>query len=319
MNQAERIYRVHRELSPGRKITFERLREALEVSAATLKRDIRYMREFMDAPIQSDRDGSGYWYDPAAPAFELPGLWFNASELYALLASEQLLEAVQPGLLGPSLGPLKQRIRSLLAQSGHPGDTVTRHIRLQPMGLRAVDEAVFGQVAAATLQGRRLTFEYHGRQRGHATRRSVHPHRLLHYRDNWFLIAWCEQAGALRTFSLDRIRDAEEHATPIDPLPEHELDRHIGAAFGIFAGEAKAWAVLRFSPEAARWVADERWHPDQIGQWQEGHYQLQLPYSDPRELVMEILKYGPDVEVLAPDELRQEVAQRLQDALSNYL
>lgn len=74
MNRAERIFRIHRELQPGKHVPFKRFCDKLEISPATLKRDIAYMRDFMDAPIQSDRDGSGYRYAPDAPAFELPGL-----------------------------------------------------------------------------------------------------------------------------------------------------------------------------------------------------------------------------------------------------
>lgn len=318
MNQAERIFRIHRELKPGKRVTFQRLREALEVSSATLKRDIAYMRDFMDAPILNERDGSGYWYDPTALEFELPGLWFNDSELYALLASEQLLEAVQPGLLTPYIGPLRGRIRKLLEQSGHSADTVTSRVRLQAAARRPVDAEHFGAVAGAVLTGRIIDIEYHGREKGHATRRRVHPQRLLHYRDNWYLIAWCEQAQNLRTFSLDRIRPLTPYADVARTLPDTDVDRLVGATFGIFTGEAKAWAILRFSPHAARWVADETWHPDQIGQWVNGLYELQVPYSDDRELLMDILKYGPDVEVVAPESLRRTVANRVREMAARY-
>lgn len=318
MNRAERIFRIHRELKPGKRVTFKRLCLSLETSPATLKRDIAYMRDFMDAPILSERDGSGYWYDPNAPEFELPGLWFNDSELYALLASEQLLEAVQPGLLTPYIGPLRSRIRKLLEQSGYTADTVTSRVRLQSAAQRPVDAQHFGSIAAAVLGAQVLDIEYHGRQKGQATRRRVHPQRLLHYRDNWYLIAWCEQANDLRTFSLDRVLPLEKQNKAVRIVPDADIDRLVGATFGIFSGEAKAWAVLRFTPGAARWVADETWHPDQIGHWVDGSYELQVPYSDDRELLMDILKYGPDVEVIAPADLRTAVAQRVRETQAKY-
>lgn len=318
MNRAERIFQLHRELKTAKRLTFSRLCAKLEISPATLKRDIAYMRNFMDAPILAERDGSGYRYDPATPAFELPGLWFNDSELYALLASEQLLEAVQPGLLTPYIGPLRSRIRKLLEQGGHSADTVTSRVRLQAAARRPVAAERFGAVAAAVLNGRVLAMEYHGREKDLASQRRVHPQRLLHYRDNWYLIAWCEQAQALRTFSLDRIHPRDLLDEPARTLPEIDIDRLAGASFGIFTGEATEWAVLRFSAHAARWVADESWHAEQIGQWHGDIYELQLPYSDDRELLMDILKYGPDVEVIAPPALRQAVARRVQEAAARY-
>ena len=91
------------------------------------------------------------------------------------------------------------------------------------------------------------------------------------------------------------------------------LDGELGSGYGIFAGADTLCAVLRFSPRRARWVANEQWHPKQRGYYdQHGYYLLEFPYSDERELVMDILKYGPDVEVLAPPGLRGaiEVAVR---------
>ena len=81
----------------------------------------------------------------------------------------------------------------------------------------------------------------------------------------------------------------------------------------------KTWtAVLRFSPERARWVADETWHPQQKGRLENGHYILEIPYSDDRELVLDILKHGPDVEVLRPKSLRKRVLEQLLRAASRY-
>jgi len=318
MNRAERIYRLHMLLRNKRFMSLQRMIETLEASRATLVRDLGYMRDFMGAPIIYERSRNGYYYDPKAPEFELPGLWFNASELYALLAADQLLEAVQPGLLTPYIGPLKARIRNLLQQSGHSSDTVTSRIRLQPVAVRTVDTVLFEQAAAAVLQGRVLDIRYHGRERDAPTRRRVHPYMLVHYRNNWYLLAWCETAKALRIFSLDRIREAAADGRPVRPVAGEVLDRYLGASFGIFTGPAKAWAVLRFTKEAARWVADEQWHTDQIGQWKDGRYELQVPYSDPRELLMDVLKYGPEVEVAAPEDLRRLVAGRLRSAAAQY-
>jgi len=292
--------------------------EALERSRATVVRDLQYMRDYMGAPIVYDRETNGHRYDPDAPEFELPGLWFNASELYALLATEQLLESVQPGLLTPYIGPLKARIRQLLEQSGHASETVSAHIAIQPVAARRVDDEHFGAVAGATLEGRILDISYHGRERNQRTQRRIHPYKLIHYRDNWYLVAWCERADALRTFSLDRIHHPRPTIEPIKPIDEATLNRHLGASFGIFTGEANNWAVLRFTAHRAQWVADEHWHPDQIGHWNAEHYELQVPYSDPRELLMDILKYGPEVEVLAPESLRATVAECLAGAAEQY-
>ena len=102
-------------------------------------------------------------------------------------------------------------------------------------------------------------------------------------------------------------------------MPEKQLDAHYASSYGIFAGEPKHIAVLRFTPESARWVADEHWHPQQQGlMLADGSYELRIPYSDPRELVMDNLKHGADVEVASPKSLREAVVQHLRTALVRY-
>jgi predicted DNA-binding transcriptional regulator YafY len=66
-------------------------------------------------------------------------------------------------------------------------------------------------------------------------------------------------------------------------------------------------------------VADERWHPDQSGQYlTDGRYELKIPYRDERELVMDILRHGAEVEVVQPGSLRDAVVRRLREALRRY-
>ena len=78
-------------------------------------------------------------------------------------------------------------------------------------------------------------------------------------------------------------------------------------------------AVLRFSKERARWVADKRWHPEQAGQYLvDGRYELRIPYRDERELVMDIMRHGADVEAVSPVKLRESVKTQLNQALSAY-
>ena len=174
-------------------------------------------------------------------------------------------------------------------------------------------------LASATLQRRRLHIRYHSRTKNEITDRVISPQRLVHYRDNWYLDAWDYLRKALRSFSVDRVKHVVEVEERVEDIPEAQLDEYFASAYGIFSGKANKTAVLRFTAERARWVADERWHPEQIGQFlTDGRYELSIPYRDDRELVMDILKYGPDAEVVSPDSLRKEVAERISAALALY-
>ena len=94
---------------------------------------------------------------------------------------------------------------------------------------------------------------------------------------------------------------------------------HYESSYGIFSGPAEHTAKLKFTAEMSRWVAEEQWHPDQKGSFDdEGAWTLELPFSSARELVMDILRYGPEVEVQSPDFLRDAVADSARQAAALY-
>lgn len=320
MNRMERIYRIHELLRVARHpVPMRRFMEELEASRNTVTRDFEYLRDILGAPLAYDRERNGHYYDPDEPRFELPGFWMNASELHALLACEQLLEAVRPGLMAPRLAPLKQRIRQLLGESGREAEQVSERVRVQPVRARSVPESVFMPMADATLAGHMLAFTYAPRSReGEAAKRRVHPQRLLHYRQNWYLLGICEQSGEPRLFSLDRARSPQALEQPAREMPAEEVEAFLGAGFGIFSGDPVARAQLRFTRQAAAWAAEEQWHPEQQGEWRDDGFHLRVPYADPRELVRDILAWGPEVEVLAPESLRKTVAEKIGEMKQKY-
>lgn len=321
MNRFQRIYRLHHLIVSRRQpVSHLILEEKLECSRATVSRIIEEMRVYFNAPLKYDRERNGYYYDTEnGESFELPGVWFNAAELYALLTMQQLLEQSQPGLLDSQLGPLKTHLEKILATEQLGSGEIVRRVRILRMAGRSFSGEHFQIVAGALLQRKRLTIRYHGRGADTETQREVSPQRLTHYRDNWYLDAWCHQRRALRSFAVDRLRAANVLNQAAKNIDEAALDAHFASGYGIFAGKPKNTAVLRFTPERARWVADEQWHTQQHGRFLEnGCYELTIPYSDPRELVMDILKHGAEVEVIEPATLRQSLYEQLDAALNQY-
>ncbi|MGZ8268694.1 MAG: helix-turn-helix transcriptional regulator [Burkholderiales bacterium] len=322
MNRTERFYKIDRLLRENKHVPVQRFLKELEVSRATFKRDIEYLRDRHHAPIVWDRERNGYCFtSPAqdAPRYELPGLWFNASEIYALLTLERLLAELDPGVLTSTLEPLKARLEKLLGSSDHSATEIRRRIKVLSLGKRKMPAAQFEIAATALLRRKRLFMRYRSRASDEDTEREVSPQRLVHYRENWYLDAWCHMRNGLRSFSMDRVRDAEVRATDATDVAHAELDEVLGSGYGIFSGRNVTWAKLRFSPVSARWVAAESWHPQQRSSFgSDGSYVLELPYSDSRELLRDILKHGADVEVLAPESLRAQVKDALTAAVDQY-
>jgi len=117
VDRTERFYKIHRLLTQRKFVPRDAFLDELEVSRATFKRDLEYLRDRMHMPIVFDRDLGGYRIDEEASTahlYQLPGLWFSSDEIHALLTMEHMLERLQPGLLGPQLRPLREMIRRIL-------------------------------------------------------------------------------------------------------------------------------------------------------------------------------------------------------------
>jgi predicted DNA-binding transcriptional regulator YafY len=319
VDRTERFYRIRRRLVEKGALTRREIEEDLEISHATFKRDLEYLRDRLNVPVIWSRERQAYVLDPAAEQSELPGVWFSPAEVYALLEIDHLLDTLGSGLLARRLAPLRARLAALLEAGDRGHREIRRRIRVLTLGTRRVNRDVFEALSLALL-GRRQAFIRHLRRGdGEVTGRTVSPQRLVHYRYNWYLDAWDHGKEALRTFAVDAIMHARVEETEARDLPDAELDRALGAGYGIFAGEETQTAVLRFTPESARWVADEVWHSKQVGRIEaDGSYVLELPYSREPELLMDLLRHGSGVEVLAPQTLRARVAEELAAAAAQY-
>jgi predicted DNA-binding transcriptional regulator YafY len=321
MSQTERILRIQQMLQDRRVVSRATFLGELEVSPAQFKRDLAFLRDRFQVQIEYAPQKRGYLVVQGEETanVELPGPLYTAREIHSLLIMEDLVKQLQPGLLDEHLKPLRERLKLLLGRRDLPSDEIRKRIRILHMASRPAEPRHFRQVSEATLLRRRLRVRYYNRTRNDSTDREISPQRLVYYRGNWYLDAWCHLRNDLRSFAVDAMRKVSMSATPAQEIEPASLDAHLGGGYGIFAGVADKSAVLRFEPIAARWVSAERWHAKQSSSLEpSGHLLLTIPYANEPELVMDILRYGADVEVLAPEALRKTVRERLQKTLTRY-
>lgn len=319
MTKLDRLQQLHRLLkSHKRPVPLATLAERMECSEKTARRAIDDMRLYFDAPIDYFSDGNGWQYAAqGSDLFELPGLWLTSAELQSLTLLLHVLENFGNGLLNEELTVVEKQIHHLLEARGISPGLFSEHIKVLPLGNRHVPGKIFQQIGEALLQRRQLRIGYKSYSH-QTTARTISPQTLVHYRENWYLDAWCHLRNDLRTFSLARIIKIEKSETESVSIAREQLLQHFNESYGIFAGKAKHTAKLRFYPEVAREISLQQWHPDQKGEWDGNDYLLTFPYGDSRELIGDIMRYLPNVVVEAPSSLRNAIYRRLKGAMELY-
>lgn len=319
MDRSERFYKIIQILKNRQQANLQYFLDQLEISRATFNRDLEYLRDRFNAPIIYDRELNTYQLNEVHGEFELPGFWFSAAEATSLLSFLQLIEHFDSSILHNMLEPLRLRLKKQLDVEILSIEDVLKRIRIISMNARRLEPQYFELVSYAVLAQKQVKLYFYNRQRDQAAWRHLSPQRLVHYRDNWYLDAFDHDKQALRTFSLDCINDIRILDEPATQIEDAVLNKELATAYGIFAGTPTQQAVLRFSPERARWVAGETWHTEQQGTFDdEGYYILSIPYRIEHELVMDILKHGANVEVLQPEGLRRLIQIQIESMADLY-
>jgi predicted DNA-binding transcriptional regulator YafY len=323
MDRTERFYKIQGMLMAKPAVTMQELREALEVSRPTLNRDLAYLRDRLGIPFAYNAALRGYamtCQPSETRSFELPGVWFNQQELYSLLAMIELMSKLEPGgLLLSYVEPFKSRLESLLDDGSYDAKVVKNRIKIVHMAQRKVSSAYFQIIACALMQHKQIEIKHFARQTGRSTEREVSPQRLVYYRDNWYLDAYCHLRNSLRSFALDSITSAVLTDHKAHVVSDADLHEIFDSSYGIFSGKNQHIAKLKFTPFRAQWVSRESWHPEQVGRVHaDGSYTLELPYKEDWELIQDILAQGTGVEVLSPRNLKVKVAETIKKMMSFY-
>lgn len=305
----ERFRWFDEKLRQGRCPNAATLAARFELSRKQAQRTITHLRDRFGAPLEYDARRRGYRYRD--DSFELPRLPATQEELLAVLLAHRLLQHADGGHISEQIrrfgGKLLARLDQRLSF-----ETLEQAFSADWHGHSPVDARLFRLVADALLKHRLLRFEYRSPGTYETTQRTVEPHHLQHYLASWVLVAHCRLRGHFRKFYLARMRRPRMLAAGFTPRPVEEWRAYCEGAFGIFQGKRHTRVTLQFNAHRARWVREQLWHPrQQIQEQLDGGLILRFPVADFREVKLEILRFGADCEVLAPEALRREVATEI--------
>jgi predicted DNA-binding transcriptional regulator YafY len=303
----ERMLRIHEELRRGAFTNCTILAGKLEVSRKTIVRDIAFMRDRLELPIEFDARLNAYRYTHPVSAF--PTVQVSEGELLALLVARKALEQYRGTPFHRQLeasfekltGGLKDRITFSPAEE-------LQSVSFKNVGLGKADLEVFNTLSSAVLRQNEAEFDYRKPGEKHAVRRRVRPYHLA-LRDNlWYLIAFDPERAALRTFALPRISAAKKLAARFVRPADFSPEKFFATALGVLGGFGDFKVVVRFSATVADRVREREWHESE--EWRDlpdGRLELTLRLGALPEIESWVLTWGADAEVLHPPELRDRL------------
>ncbi|GAB6192539.1 helix-turn-helix transcriptional regulator [Desulfocastanea catecholica] len=308
MSVLERVFYFHREILTGRYPNSRTLADHFEMSTATAKRDINYLRDRLCAPLAFNAKKNGFYYRDGfqLPFEESPRIIFLLAML-GKLANEAGLGALQ------EVKQLEQRLSTMISADYR---TVVDALHCLWIEIESIDHRIFEIIIEAVVKKRLLVLQYRSIG-GETSTRNVAPLQIINYQGRWYVSAFCFLRQENRLFHIGRIERAELSDTHIPEGISRDWTT-LGLSFGIFQGKAKYTAEILFTSTAAELVKNQRWHKEQETELLEEGLLLRLPVSDDRELVMKILQYGAMAQVLSPPALIKRLQDEITAMAENY-
>lgn len=326
-----RLFRIDQMIKEQGPVTFEDLQSALKCSAPTVKRDLNYLRKNLHAPIVYSHALKGYVYEGAKvtegadedkQGCDLPAQWYSPTEMFVLMTALDMfdtIEEVRDGLLFGEMRALKSRLMSLIQEDKTQVKELQKRIKVVHPPMRVYRNSFFEVIGKAVAMRKRLRIMYFTRKDQIEKDREISPLRLVCYRNNWYLDAYCHRTQALKTFNLDYIRHVVVLTKLCASVPMRDIEAQLDSSYGIFSGSDLKTAEIVVDRHAGAFVRNEIWHKDQVLTRQaDGGFLLKVPYANPTELIGQILRLGEHARVVAPACLRDDVRQVLERTQALY-
>lgn len=315
----ERYLWFHQRL---KKNTYPKLRdlmEKFEISRRQAAREIESMRLFFKAPVEYSIEEQGYYYSDRS--FEFPAAMVSEEEIISLIIAQRLAVTIPDPRR-------KSQLHSFFEHLSVSFDldvaALEKKISLKNIRYYRVNPDVFDAVLQGLNKNRKLFISYRSVHNKENTERTIAPLHLILYMGSWHIIAYCEVKKGIRDFALSRIQTVTLLAEPVaDEWRTLDIKSKIDDAYGIFFEGPKTKVVLKFSEAVKDYVREQVWFPRQElheDTDSNGIVSLLLTFyvTDFREVAGEVLRFGGDVEVLEPQELRAIVQEKIRHAAGLY-
>ncbi len=307
-----RLQAIHHAIKEGRCPNASTLAKELSVSTKTVQRDLDYMRDELNAPVEYDRQENGYRY--ARGDYVLPFLPVDGQDLFSIGVAAQVMALLGATPLARDLKACYARLAELMPPAVRlPPETVMEKLALRANAFRPVREETWQAVADCLQRGVALSIRYRHAGGRPGEPRVIRPYALILSGRDWMLLAPEESEDQVKSFYLARIEGATPTGQRYAIPKSFDVDTFYRDTFGIFVGGGKPFRFrVRFSAETSDEIREIRWHPKQkLETGVHGEAILELPARSLREARRFLLGYGQDAVVLSPPELVEDLKREV--------
>lgn len=302
-----RMIKIHELLQAGKYPNCSTVAQLLEVSVKTVQRDIEFMRDQQNAPIEYDQLHRGYYYTEKVTGF--PTVQVSEGEVLALLVAGKALEQYRGTPYEKQLTASFQKLTAALDEtvSFTPGAGLAS-VSFGSVGQTEMDLTTYDALSKAVLGRREIDFDYRKPGSKNPERRRVQPYHLA-YRDNLcYVIGQDVTKKALRQFALPRMSNVDLRKETFSVPSDFSAAEYFKGAFGAQGGTGNFHVRIHFDAQAAFYIKERRWHPTQsIKELRGGKIELSLHLSELAEVERWILSWGVHAEVREPRQLSQKI------------
>jgi proteasome accessory factor B len=312
----ERMLRIHQALLAGNFPNASKLAREVEVSSKTIHRDIEFMRDRLNLPVEFDASRNGYYYTGEVSGF--PTMQITEGEIFALVVAEKALQQYRgTSFEKPLLSAIKKMEQSLPETISLNFADIEQTISFRTRAEPILDLKIFDTLAKAVAQRQQLELEY--RKPGQPLEaRLVDPYHLANINGEWYLFAFDHARKDIRTFVPPRIQSAKPTGKTFARTEKFSLEKRLRDSFGVHSGKGEFEVVIRFNPRAADYIREKKWHESQeLRDLKNGGAELTLKLSSLAEVERWVLSWGGDAKVLKPRELAESVRAAAQKILAD--
>ena len=311
-----RIYFIDREIASGKYPNTRTLAEAHEIGTATISRDIDFMRDRMNAPIEYDYTHKGYYY--TEKAFRLPAAFASANDMLALGMAKTLLSLYQNTPIYDAAKGLMESVTAPLDNDGKSRWYEERVI-VPPVPAVQFSPEVWNIICEALRKNRVLKFEYRSTWKSGYSPRRVRPYQLLFDNGAWYLYAYSVQGRGMRMYSLPRIRNISLEDETFTLPAASDYRAHVDGSFlGAYSTEKKRRFRIAFYNDGAMRIKERLWAVDQKIKETPDSVILSFSSAQYGKVLELVLANGRDAIPLEPAELVRDWQNNVRD-MQKYL